>query len=173
MDPVGDELRELPVDLDEVAAAMDHIDRSETDHFVNLDTGEVITLPSKLVEAIQRGIRPEDTDLPEWQLEDTPLAEVVVKDVAGTVFARVPEARWAEEHRLRVLFAQAIPHEGLREKVATAVYTHDGGLKFDDLLLGYPQLRAAWLRFQTKHKREWARRWLLLIGVRPVEFDFG
>jgi hypothetical protein len=152
---------------------MDHIDRSETDHFLNLETGEVITLPSRLVEAIRAGVKPEETDIPEWQLEDAPLAELVVQDPGGARFVRVPEARWAEEHRLRVLFAQAIPHEALREKVATAVYTHDGGLKFDDLLLGYPQLRAAWLRFQTKHKREWARRWLLLIGVRPVEVDFG
>ncbi len=164
-------LRQLPVDLDEVAAAMDHLDRSETDHFLNIESGEVITLSTKLVNAVRKGLRLEDTDLPEWQLEDAPLARAVVGDVKGQLFARVPEARWTEDHRLKVRFAQAIKHEGLREKVAMAVYAHDGGARFEDLLVGYPQLRAAWYRYQARHKREWARRWLILLGIEPQELD--
>ena len=187
MDPVGrpltpgpgpagpakpaDSLRVLAVDLDEVSAAMDHLDRSETDHFLNLDNGEVITLSTALVTAVRKGINPEDTDLPEWQLQDTPLAQAVVRDDRGERFARIPEARWTEDQRLKVRFAQAIRHEGLREKAAMAVYTHDGGEKFDELLKGYPQLRATWYRYQARHKREWATRWLLLLGIRPEETE--
>jgi hypothetical protein len=166
-------LKELPIDLDEVAAAMDHLDRSQTDHFLNLQTGEVITLSTRLLEAVRAGVKPEDTDLPEWQWEDTPLAEAVARDSQGASFARIPEARWTEDHRLKVRFAQAVKSEGLRELVAMAVYAHDGGLKFDELLVGYPQLRATWYRFQARHKREWARRWLLLLGIAPREIEIG
>ncbi len=173
MDQGPDALRELPVDLDEVAAAMDHLDRSETDHFLNLRSGEVITLSTKLVNAVRKGLRLEDTELPEWQLEDAPLAQSVVHDAKGESYARIPEARWTEDHRLKVRFAQIIKHEGLREKVAMAVYAHDGGAKFEQLLVGYPQLRAAWYRYQARHKREWARRWLILLGIEPQELDIG
>ena len=166
-------LRELPVDLDEVAAAMDHLDRSETDHFLNLDSGEVITLSTRLISAVRKGLKLEDTDLPEWQLEDAPLARAVVGSGGGESFARIPEARWTEDHRLKVRFAQIIKHEGLREKVAMAVYAHDGGAKFEQLLMGYPQLRAAWYRYQARHKREWAKRWLILLGIEPLELDLG
>ena len=167
------ELRELPVDLDEVAAAMDHLDRSETDHFLNLDSGEVITLSTRLISAVRKGLKLEDTDLPEWQLEDAPLARAVVGSGGSESFARIPEARWTEDHRLKVRFAQIIKHEGLREKVAMAVYAHDGGAKFEQLLMGYPQLRAAWYRYQARHKREWAKRWLILLGIEPLELDLG
>jgi hypothetical protein len=173
VDQVPGALRTLPVDLDEVAAAMDHLDRSETDHFLNLQTGEVITLSTKLVSAVRKELKLEETDLPEWQLEDAPLARAVVADSKGESFARVPEARWTEDHRLKVRFAQAIKHEGLREKVAMAVYAHDGGEMFEELLKGYPQLRAAWYRYQAGHKREWARRWLILLGIEPQEMDIG
>jgi len=166
-----DSLRGLPVDLDEVAAAMDHLDRSETDHFLNLETGEVITLSTRLLNAVRKGLKLEDTDLPEWQLEDAPLAQAVVRDDKGAGFARIPEARWTEDHRLKVRFAQAIKHEALREKVAMAVYAHDGGSLFEQLLVGYPQLRAAWYRYQARHKREWAKRWLILLGIEPLELD--
>ena len=164
-------LKALPVDLDEVAAAMDHLDRSETDHFLSLENGEVLTLSVSLLTAVRQGLRLEDTDLPEWQLEDGPLAQEVVGDAGGAKYARVPEARWTEDHRLRIHFAQAIKHEGLREKAAMAVYTHDDGAKFDQLLMAYPALRAAWFRYQGRHKREWARRWLLLLGVEAIELD--
>ena len=39
-------LKPLRVDLDEVAAAMDHLDRSETDHFLDLERGDVLAISS-------------------------------------------------------------------------------------------------------------------------------
>ena len=165
MDQLWGALRPLSVDLDEVVAAMDHLDRSETDHFLNLQTGEVITLASALLNAVRSGVPPEDTDLPEWQLDDLPLAEAAVKDEHGESFICIPEGRWVDMQKLRVRFARAIKTEGIREQAATAVYAHDGGEKFAQLLKAYPQLSAAWYRFEARQKRAWAREWLERIGI--------
>ena len=161
-------LSPLRVDLDEVAAAMDHLDRSETDHFLDLDTGEVITLSVPLLEAVRRGLNLEETDLPEWVLDDEPLARAAIGDPHGKRFARIPEGTWIDMDEMRVRFVRAIKSEGVLQKFAEAATLHDGGARFYELLKTYPELSTAWYRFEARQKQTWARQWLERIGVEAV-----
>jgi len=161
-------LKSLRIDLDEVAAAIDHLDRSETDHFLDLETGEVITLSVVLIEAVRKGYRLEDTDLPEWILDDAPLARSAVRDPQGKRFARIPEGTWIKMGEMRVRFVRAIKTDGLLQKFAEAVTLRDGGKRFHELLKTYPDLNAAWYRFEARQKQAWAREWLERIGVEAV-----
>jgi len=158
-------LKPLKVDLDEVAAALEHRDRSETDHFLNLETGEVITLSTVLLETVRSGVDPEETDLPEWVLDDLPLAEAAMEDPHGRTLARIPQGTRLNVKGLRARFARAIKSEGIREKVATAIYAGDGGKRFRALLKTYPQIGTAWYRFEARRKHQMARQWLEGIGI--------
>lgn len=168
MDQRWGSLKSLRVDLDEVAAAMDHMDRTETDHFLNLETGEVVTLSAALIEAVRSGVDPRETDLAEWVLDDQPLAEAAAGDVHGKGFARIPEGTWIDMREMRVRFVRAIKTDGVLQQFAEAVTASDGGRRFRRLLKSYPQLSAAWYRFEARQKREWARQWLERIGVEAV-----
>ncbi len=161
-------LKPLRIDLDEVAAAIDHLNRSETDHFLDLDTGEVITLSVVLLEAVRQGFKLEETDLPEWVLDDAPLAKAAVRDPHGKRFARIPEGTWINMGEMRVRFVRAIKTDGLLQKFAEAVTLHDKGKRFRELLKTYPDLAAAWYRFEARQKQAWARQWLERIGIEAV-----
>jgi len=161
-------LKPLRIDLDEVAAAMDHLDRSKTDHFLDLNTGDVITLSVVLLNAVRQGLRLEDTDLPEWIIDDEPLARAALSDPHGKRFARVPEGTWIDMGEMRVRFVRAIKSPGLLQQFAEAVTLHDKGARFKELLKTYPDLSAAWYRFEARQKQTWARQWLERIGIEAV-----
>ena len=161
-------LKPLRVDLDEVAAAMDHLDRSDTDHFLDLETGEVITLPTDLLEAVRQGLKLKDTDLAEWVLEDAPLARATVNDPHGKRFARIPEGTWINMKEMRVRFIRAIKTDRILQKFAEAAAARDGGARFKELLGAYPQLGTAWYRFEARQKQAWARQWLERVGIEAV-----
>ena len=161
-------LKPLRVDLDEVAAAMDHVHRTDTDHFLDLELGEVITLSSDLLEAVRQGLKLEDTDLPEWVIDDAPLARAAVGDPHGKRFARIPEGTWVNMQEMRVRFVRAIKSEGILQQFAEAATAHDKGARFGRLLKTYPQLGTAWYRFEARQKQTWARQWLERIGIEAV-----
>ncbi len=161
-------LKALRIDLDEVAAAIDHLDRTETDHFLDLETGDVITLSVPLLDAVRRGLKLRDTDLPEWVLDDAPLARAAVSDPHGKRFPRIPEGTWIDMVEIRVRFVRAIKSAGILEKFAEAVTLHDQGKSFHKLLKTYPDLNAAWFRFEARQKQVWARQWLERIGIEAV-----
>ncbi len=161
-------LKPLRVDLDEVAAAMDHVKRTDTDHFLDLERGEVITLSADLLEAVRQGLTLEDTDLPEWVIDDEPLAQAALGDPHGKRFVRIPEGTWIDMREMRVRFVKAIRSEGLLQQFATAVATNDKGKSFNELLKTYPQLGTTWYRFEARQKQTWARQWLERIGIEVV-----
>ena len=161
-------LKPLRIDLDEVAAAIDHLDRSETDHFLDLENGEVITLSTALLEAVRGGLDLEDTDLPEWVLDDEPLARDAVGDPHGKRYLRIPEGTWIDMGEMRVRFVRAIKTLGLLQQFAEAATIHDGGKRFGELLKTHPDLSTAWYRFEARQKQEWAREWLARVGIEAV-----
>jgi hypothetical protein len=161
-------LRPLCVDLDEVAAAMDHLDRSETDHFINLETGEVVTLSVPLLEAVRRGVRLQDTDLPQWVLDDESLARAALGDRQGKTWLRIPEGAWINMAEMRVRFVRAIKSPGLLQEFAAAATAHDEGRYFGQLLRTHPEVSTAWYRFEARQKQHWARQWLEKIGIEAL-----
>jgi hypothetical protein len=161
-------LKPLRVDLDEIAAAMDHLDRSVTEHFLDLETGEVITLSVSLLTAIRQGLKLSDTDLPEWVLEDEPLARAALGDPHGKRFMRIPEGTWINMGEMRVRFVRAIKSPGILQQFADAATAHDDGTRFNALLKSYPELSTAWFRFEARQKQSWAREWLERIGIEAV-----
>jgi hypothetical protein len=69
---------------------------------------------------------------------------------------------------MRVRFVRAIKSEGLLQKFAQAATLHDDGRRFHELLKTYPDLNAAWYRFEARQKQAWARGWLERIGVEAM-----
>ena len=161
-------LKPLRVDLDEVAAAVDHLDRTETDHFLDLENGDVITLSVPLLVAVREGMKLRDTDLPEWVLDDAPLARAAIGDPHGKRFPRIPEGTWIDMGEMRVRFVRAIKSAGLLQQFAAAATVHDKGKSFHELLKTHPDLNAAWFRFEARQKQAWARQWLERIGIEAI-----
>jgi hypothetical protein len=161
-------LKPVRIDLDEVAAAVDHLDRSQTDHFLNLDNGEVVTLSVPLITAMKNKLRLHDTDLPEWVLDDEPLVREILDDPHGKGWVRIPEGTWIDMGEMRVRFIRAIKSPGILQEFAEAATLNDDGARFYQLLKKYPELSASWYRFEARQKQTWARQWLEKIGIEAI-----
>jgi hypothetical protein len=161
-------LRPLAVDIEEVVAALDHMDRSKNEHFLNAKTGDVITISVALMRAVKRGVRLQDTDLPQWVVDDAPLARAALGKSRSKHLIRIPAGTGIDMDDLRFRFVQAIKSPGVVEQFANAVIRSDDGKLFNQLLKNYPNVSAAWYRLEARHKNAWACKWLESNGIEAI-----
>ncbi len=73
-------MKELKVDVEDIALCMDNQERHETNFYLDTETGETIAIPDEVMTATEEGEFSED--LPAWELELLPQAkEKAVPDI--------------------------------------------------------------------------------------------
>lgn len=67
----------LPVPLRELVLALEGVSEESTS-YLNLDTGEVFTITHEIMSLAEDLDDAEDSDLPEWQLQELELAKRIL-----------------------------------------------------------------------------------------------
>lgn len=156
-------MKYIPVDVDEIAMAMD-FDTYEYTHYLNTETGEVVMVEAGLMEfdyhdelAIRR--------LPEWQRELMPvLREIDEMDI----YEAIPIIPIQEKQKVMEAFAQTIKTRDLREKLMKALETHNPLRKFKSLLAHHPEIEVQWYQFEESYLQEQVLEWLENLGIAPL-----
>lgn len=118
-------------------------DSFEIQHFLGVETGEIITL-------IDEGISGED---------DTELREEIEKGFNKRYF-RIPEQDSHEEYRDMVRFTETVEDENLQEKLWIALDGKGAFRRFKDVLYDYPEERERWFVFQNERVKQRVLDWL-------------
>jgi hypothetical protein len=162
-------VRSLPINLDELAEAIDLIDSLELHHFLDTQTGEIVSVSDEFYDedADPDEESEEDADLPDWQEPKRELARTIMKDDAGR-FQDIPAVDRHESYRLMEEFIGTVQQDRPRDVLSRAIDGKGAFRRFKDALLDFPVLREQWFDFHAKRKREWAEEWLESIGLRST-----
>ena len=153
-------LKQLQVNLDEVADAMDQFDREISDWYLDTKTGQVISVSTEMMSSLDDGEEEDEEDaVVGWQAEALETARQIAED-ADDRFHRIPEADRHEAYAIMEEFIHEVPDLRLRDRLARAISGKGAFRRFKDELSDHPDVRERWFEFEREQKRQWARDWL-------------
>jgi len=141
-------MRKLPVDLDELAFALEHYDGhlGLTEYWFDTMTGAVLFVT---------------TDLE----EDKELRDQIAQDVADR-FVRIDPIDSHDEFQVMEEFVQSLPASPVRERLEWSLDGPKPFRRFKDSL-GDEETRKRWFAFRDEALRQYAIKWLADLGVQP------
>jgi hypothetical protein len=139
------ELRQLPIDLEELAEAMDMGTRDTIDFFLDTQTGELIVIG----DGIDEEIDVEDDDR----------------------YEPVPERETRENYELMRDFIATLDDRRFAERLSQAITGSGAFGRFKRELAARPEAEANWYRFRSDALRRDAIDWLQSIGLQPTPVD--
>ncbi|MEW6754819.1 MAG: UPF0158 family protein [Candidatus Latescibacterota bacterium] len=158
-------LRRLPIDLSELALAMEGFgDELSSHHFLDLRTGEIWLLDEDLLQSVAD----EDLgDLADWEEDLVPIARAVHEGDPALV--AVPRLESHEAFGIMEDFVAQLADDRVHYRLAEALRGPRPFRRFRDAIHGLPDLRDRWHAFDEARRQEAARRWLAELGVEPGE----
>jgi hypothetical protein len=156
--------RKLGVDIALLIAAMQGMGGEEAHDFLDLRTGQLHLIDDQLLRAVEEG---EVDDLPDWQGELAPIAEAVLAGDENLV--EVPHTDSADAFELMRDFLDQVDDQAAQQALAQALSGPKPFRRFKDALFNFPGVREKWFAFQTQQAEATARRWLIDLGVEPIE----
>ena len=158
------DLKPLNVNLDELVEAMDTRFDGTVEWFLDTETGAVHVVDEEdLDEDDDAGMDAGRETVPAWQRDAKELAAQVLANPDR--FVAVPQTESHEAYRVMEQFIPQVPDARLRERLGDAIAGKGAFRRFKDVLLGHPQVREEWFRFESATKRQWAAEWLASIGI--------
>ncbi|MHC2994707.1 MAG: hypothetical protein IBV53_04295 [Candidatus Atribacteria bacterium] len=160
-------MKKLKVDLEMIANAMEDVDRTVMDYYLDKETGEVIFIPeevSRYVEEEDENLREE---LPDWQKKEVKLAQDILFKNPDRYIC-IPERPSYKGYNLMVEFAEKVEDELLREKLSIALDGKGAFRRFKNVIGDYPDYREKWFKFRDERLNKKVIEWLNSIGIEPV-----
>lgn len=162
-------MKKLKVDLEMVANAMEDVDRTDMDYYLDKETGEVI-ITSEETFGYAEEEEDEDNireDLPDWQKEDVKLAQDILFKNPDRYIC-ILESPPYKGYNLMVEFAEKVEDELLREKLSIALDGKGAFRRFKNVIADYPDYREKWFKFRDERLNKKVIEWLNSIGIEPV-----
>lgn len=158
-------IRKIPVDLDELATALETVDRSTHEWYLDKKTGEVVLIETDLLGMAEMDEDEEKKNkLPEWQRENLVTARQIVEN-ANDRFERVPEGNSRQAYELMEEFIAEVPDPAIQERLERAIAGKGAFRRFKNELFDFPEVREQWFAFESRRKWEWAGEWLEELGI--------
>jgi hypothetical protein len=157
-------MRSLPINLDELAEAMDQTMRDVNEWYLDTQTGQVILIQTD-IGGDEDDEEEDDADLPEWQRKAREQVRLVHNDATDR-FVHIPENESRDSYGLMEEFIDGLQHERAKDLLARAIDGKGAFRRFKDTLTEFPEIRGQWFAFENQRKREWAEEWLEEIGLK-------
>ena len=157
-------MRELPVDFEELAMAMeDHT--GETQWYLDLETGEVIPITSD-IQSLAYGKDVDLSTLDDWEQEP---AQVFLAAAQGDPrYERVSQVPSYEVYNVMVEFAQSVRDRRLAGMLELALDGNGAFGRFKRVLDGYPREAERWYAMKQAWFDEQIREWLREFEIEPM-----
>ncbi len=161
-------MKQLKVDLDEIAIAMERSDDFGSRNYLDTRTGEIVNIPDEVMSAAESEDEEEIERLPDWEQDLIETAKSVFSDEEGR-YVDIPRRPSYEGYNLMVEFANTVKSRGLREKLDIALDGKGAFRRFKNVLQDHPDEKKRWFAFKDERMRQDVRDWLYSIGIEPVE----
>ncbi|MCK5767566.1 MAG: hypothetical protein KAH35_04240 [Candidatus Atribacteria bacterium] len=161
--------KKIKADLEMIANAMEDVDRTDMDYYLDKETGEVVVT----LEEIFRYAEEEENedkireDLPDWQKKEVKLAQDILFNNPDRYIC-IPERPSYEGYNLMVEFAEKVEDESLREKLSIALDGKGAFRRFKNVIADYPDYREKWFKFRDERQNKEVIEWINSIGIEPV-----
>jgi uncharacterized protein UPF0158 len=142
------EIKRLPIDLEDLALALEGWPSAEVDYFLDLETGDVVFLSPDLTDELE---------------EIATLVEAEPERFEG-----VPTMETHEAYRDMEAFIETITDRRLAARLEDAIEGRGAFGRFKDTVARYPAEQKRWYGFKDARMRERALDWLEEIGVEPL-----
>jgi len=175
--------RQIPVDLDDLAAAFE--DASDAmRYYLDLETGAVVTITDGVrdeLEAIDEELEDapgaedeafadalQERDLPEWMraMEQEAFA---VEQGYDTRYIAIPTADTHAAYRAMEAFIETVPELRLQATLLRSIRGRGAFRRFKDVLLAQPDERERWFAFNAARLRERVLAWLRDEGITAIQ----
>ncbi|MFH1703776.1 MAG: UPF0158 family protein [Nitrospirota bacterium] len=177
-------VKKLKIDFDEIQKAMEDIIRDSFDYFLDLSTGEVITISEDLLGEVRERLSEgdfddigddieyiefaEEPDLPYWIEDEVELAiEVLLNE--GSRYVPIPERDSLEAYNIMTEFIETFGDPVLKEELSNALNGKGAFRKFKNVLLEYPKERKRWHTYNAKAMKNTITEWLESLGIKPEQ----
>lgn len=173
-------MKKLKVDFDEIQKAMEDIVRDTFDYFLDLETGEVITLSEDILGEVKSRLYIDDYDeigeeieyiefdeepeLPDWVEDEVELKLEVLLNEDGR-YVHIPERESEEAYKTMTDFIETVNDPALKEKLSSVLNGKGAFRRFKDVLIDYPRERKRWHGYNAKAMKEVIIEWLENLGV--------
>lgn len=174
-------LRKLHINLDDVAEAMEFDPMLDIRGFLDVETGEVITVGrdelrsveeiyeehASLNEEIDFAEMLAQTDYPDWQKELLLLAEQVDSGY-GTRYISLPEADSSAAYKDMVAFIATVENQKLHTQLTRAIEGRGAFRRFKDVVERDHRVRQRWFALRDERRRERVRIALEFEGIDAI-----
>ncbi len=173
--------RKLELDLRELEAAFEQDTSWEVNHYLDLETGRVVSITSDTRQALEDLYQELDDegadqtdwqaaiqqrDLPDWEKNELLLADQVEAGY-GTRYIRIPEADSHQAYKDMQDFA-TVQKQSLQDRLWNAISGRGAFRYFKDVLAEDHRERERWFKFQDECTRRRVLDWLESQGIEPI-----
>lgn len=150
---------------------MDQSDQFELTAYLDTETGEIISMPDNVMQAVEAGKEKVEW-LSDWEQELLETAENVLGDNANR-YLLIPRRKSREGYEVMVAFANTVEDKHLGEKLGIALNGKGVFRRFRDVLNHHPDELERWYKFKDDYLKDEAVQWLLDNGIEPVQVVSG
>jgi hypothetical protein len=161
---MGQMMKKLKVDVEDIAMIMDNQDRFGTQYYLDTETGEVAAIPEELMGTFEEGESCEG--LPAWELDLLPTAKEIFE--GSKRYEEIPTRPSYEGHNLMVAFAEGVTDRKIQRELSIALDGKGAFRRFKNVLRGYPDVEKEWFEFKAERDKEEVKEWLESIGIKPI-----
>lgn len=178
----------LKIDFDEIQKAMEDVARDSFDYFLDLHTGEVITLSDDILDEVEvrlfegefdeigDGIEyiefSEDPKLPFWMEDEVELVLDVILDKNGR-YVRIPERYSSEAHQAMHEFLKTVEDPVLKTELTNKLNGKGAFRRFKNVLINYPKERKRWHGYNAWAMKRVIIEWLGSLEIEPEQIYLG
>lgn len=175
----------LKVDINEIQKAMEDVSRDAYDYFLDLETGEVITISVDMLEKAEATLykdlykddepisndrEVEGFDMPEWLEKEVELAVKIFSE--DERYIRIPEREPREAFALIKEFVEGIDELQPHDRLSNAISGKGAFSRFKKVLAYYPVYREKWFAFNANAMKNEIAEWLESIGIKPEQIYY-
>ena len=167
----------LKIDFNEIQKAMEDVSRDAFDYFLDLETGEIITISVDALEGAKSSLYKGDElidessleayDMPEWIEDEVELAIRIFSEKQR--YVRIPERESQEVYALMKKFTEEIDELMPHDELSAALNSTNSFSSFKKVLADYPAYRKKWFTLNAGAMRKTVTEWLESIGIKPEQ----
>lgn len=176
-------MKKLFVDFDQIQKAMEDVVRDTFDYFLDLETGEVISLSEEIIHELKTRLSDdeldemedhieyvefdEEPDIPDWMTDEMEMILEILLDESGR-YIRIPERQNRIAYQSMNAFLDTIQDPLLKEDLSAALNGKGAFRKFKDALVRFPRERKRWHGHNAKAMKKESNEWLASLGIAAV-----
>lgn len=176
-------MRRLYVDFDHIQKAMEDVVRDGFDYYLDLATGEVLTLSEEFMREFKCRLSDDELDeieeeveyieyddepeIPDWMTDDMEMALEILLDESGR-YIRIPERQNSIAYQSMNAFIDTVQDPRLKEELCAALNGKGAFRKFKATLVKFPKERKLWHTHNAKAVKKESLEWLQSLGIEAV-----